>query len=509
MIGALTRRPWLLLAALAVLAVAAVVVQAPGRAEAHPLGNFTVNRYSRIEIYSDVIRVHYVRDLAEIPTFQEKPDVDLNGDDEIDAVEADIYARSRGELTASNLRLLLDGEPIALSMVAAGAVFPKGEGGLDTTRLSVVLETDAPGGFSRLSFEDTNYSERLGWKEIVVLPIMGLQITGAVPTEDVSKALSDYPDDLLSSPLNLTAVSLEFDASRAVAAPAIDASVLSVAPETTATRSSSGFSSLIDAENLTATVVVLALLAAFAFGAVHALEPGHGKTMVAAYFVGVKGGARQALTLGAIIAVTHSVGVLTIGAITIFGSQWILPERLYPWLTLVSGLMILALGLRLIAARGGITWAHGILHRVLPNHHHHHEHSHELPSGSGPPPWRTIVVLGLADGITPSPSALVVLLAAVSLDRVGLGIGLIVAFSVGLATVLAMVSLVLIYARQGADWLSRNIPMTGGLATRFTGAMSGEGFIVRVAPVAGACALVIVGVFLTARALSQHGFSVL
>ena len=119
------------------------------------------------------------------------------------------------------------------------------------------------------------------------------------------------------------------------------------------------------------------------------------------------------------------------------------------------------------------------------------------------------MVLGLADGITPSPSALVVLLAAVSLDRVGLGIGLIVAFSVGLAAVLATVSLVLVYARQGADWLSRKVPMTGGLATRFSGAMSGEGVIVRVAPLAGACALVVVGVFLTARALSEPGLSIL
>jgi ABC-type nickel/cobalt efflux system permease component RcnA len=276
--------------------------------------------------------------------------------------------------------------------------------------------------------------------------------------------------------------------------------------QATAARSAGGFASLIAADDLTLGVVLLALGAAFLFGAVHALEPGHGKTLVAAYFVGVKGTARQALTLGLIVAVTHTVGVLAIGLVAIFGSQYILPERLYPWLTLIAAVMVLGLGLRLIAARGGGRILHALSHRLpFGNHHHHHEAS---APDSGVPPWRSLIALGLADGLTPSPSALVVLLAAVSLDRVGLGIGLIMAFSAGLATVLAVVSLVLLYARQVMDGISRRfngvrLPVLGPVGAQ----LSADGAVMRVLPLGGAMALVGVGLVLLVRALEQPGLS--
>jgi ABC-type nickel/cobalt efflux system permease component RcnA len=333
----------------------------------------------------------------------------------------------------------------------------------------------------------------------------GASLTGDYPTQDVSSALTEYPGDLLSSPLDTRSVTLTFDAGSAPMAPSLpEAAVAVSAPQ----RSGAGFASLINTDDLTIGAVLLALLAAFAFGAVHAVEPGHGKTLVAAYFVGVKGTVRQALGLGLIVAVTHTVGVLVIGTIAIFGSHWILPERLYPWLSLASGLMVMALGLRLIVSRGGGRILHRLSHLPLFGHRHDHYRQHKTPRADGVPPWRTLIGIGLADGLTPSPSALVVLLAAVSLHRIGLGIALIVAFSVGLAVVLAGISLGLLVFKQTMDAVSRrasslNLPFVGPVA----GAFSAEGAAMQALPLTGAVVLLVAGVALTVRALGAPGMS--
>ena len=275
-------------------------------------------------------------------------------------------------------------------------------------------------------------------------------------------------------------------------------------------RSSAGFASLIDSDELTLPVILLSLALALGFGAIHALEPGHGKTFVAAYFVGVRGTVRQALGLGAIVAVTHTIGVLAIGMIVLFGSQYILPERLYPWLSLASGLMVLALGIRLIAARAGgwraVRRFASVLRPTQHEHGHPHSHSHEAPEDA--PPWKSLLALGLADGLTPSPSALVVLLAAVSLDRIGLGLLLIIAFSVGLAAVLTLVSLALLYSRRAIEWLGRRRQAAAGMRPGgwIGAATSAAG---RLVPVGGAVGLLAIGLVLTVRALMQPGLPIL
>ena len=218
---------------------------------------------------------------------------------------------------------------------------------------------------------------------------------------------------------------------------------------------------------------------------------------------------RQALALGLIVAATHTIGVLAIGLVAIFGSQWILPEKLYPWLSLASGLMVLALGLRLILARGGGRLLHKLSHLPLFGHHHHYSHDHSpAASSSDIPPWKTLIGVGLADGLTPSPSALVVLLAAVSLHRIGLGIALIVAFSIGLAVVLAGISLGLLFFKQAIDAMTRRAEsLRLPLAQRVVRSFSGDGMAMQALPLTGAVALVIVGILLTLRALGQPGMS--
>jgi nickel/cobalt transporter (NicO) family protein len=501
MIAAMRSRPMLLAGAIALVLAAAFFALQPGRALAHPLGNFTVNRYSRIELYSDVVRVQYVIDMAEIPTFQEVATIDADGDGNVSDAEAATYASVKAEELSQNLTLTLGGQSRSLNVTEAHASLPEGQGGLNTLRLVATLETEAPAGATQLSYEDGNFEGQIGWKEIVVLPTTGATTTGDVPTKDVSDALTSYPGDLTSSPLDVTSVAFSFDATNAPRAPASSGVVIEVKA---VERSGSAFASLINADDLTLKVILLALLAAFAFGALHAVEPGHGKTMVAAYFVGVKGTARQALSLGMIVAVTHTIGVFVIGLIAIFGSEFILPEKLYPWLSLASGLMVVALGVRLLLQRSGGHLMHKLWHALPFAHDHHHEHEHRAANAEGVPPWKTLIAVGLADGLTPSPSALVVLLAAVSLHRIALGIGLIVAFSVGLATVLAGISLGLLVFRGVMDGLSRRITASRvPILSRMASGMSAEGAIVRAFPTVGAVALVSVGVLLTLSALGQ------
>ena len=351
MTAVLTRRPVLLAIVVSLAAIAALSVFGGSQsADAHPLGNFTVNRYSRLELYSDAVRVHYVLDMAEIPAFQEIGAIDTDGNDEFSEAENAAYIDAKLPELLSNITLTADGDPATLTPIASEIAYPVGQAGLDTLRLSAVFEAQLTSPLASIEYRDDNYADRVGWKEIVIAPADGTVLGDSTAvTEDVSQGLTSYPDDLLSSPLDVTSAVFTFDASAAAPAPA--RAELAAAPETAVSRAGGGFAGLIDARNLTFTVVLLAIVAAFGFGALHALEPGHGKTLVAAYFVGVKGSARQAVGLGAVIAGTHTVGVLIIGGITLFLSQYILPEHLYPWLSLASGLMILVLGIRLFVTR--------------------------------------------------------------------------------------------------------------------------------------------------------------
>ena len=192
-------------------------------------------------------------------------------------------------------------------------------------------------------------------------------------------------------------------------------------------------------------VLLFLLLAAFGWGALHALSPGHGKAMVAAYLVGTRGTARHALALGATVTVTHTIGVFALGVVTLALSQYILPEDLYPWLTVASGLMVVIVGAgvlrsRMRARRGASARARA---RARARHSHEHAHSHDARRPHAFPhpddlSWKGILGMGASAGLIPCPSALVVLLGAISQHQVGLGLLLITAFSIGLAATLSV-----------------------------------------------------------------------
>ena len=196
---------------------------------------------------------------------------------------------------------------------------------------------------------------------------------------------------------------------------------------------------------------LLALLLAAFWGAAHALTPGHGKAIVAGYLVGSRGRPRHAVFLGLIVTVTHTVGVFALGLVTLLLSQFIVPERLYPWLTVFSGLLVIAVGASVLRSR--------LRHRPAPGHAHHHDHHHHHDELGA----RGLLGVGVAAGLLPCPSALVVLLSAIALHRIALGLALIFAFSVGLAATITSIGLVAVLAQRAFRRLRLDGPLVGAL----------------------------------------------
>jgi nickel/cobalt exporter len=444
------KRLLLLLAGLAALAVCA-------SASAHPLGNFTINRFSRVEVSGHRLYVRYVLDMAEIPTFQAR---------QAGGIDARVYARR----IAAGARLTVDGRPTRLLPIARALAFPKGAGGLHTTRLEVILRGPRIRKASHIAYHDTNYVARIGWKEIVV----------GADTASRSHELRAYPKDLLRSPLDVSVISATVrPTSGADTPPPLTRGPALAAPDRVADH---GFAALISRHDLSVGFVLLSLFVAFFWGAAHALSPGHGKSIVAAYLVGSRGTPRHAVLLGLTVTVTHTIGVFALGLITLSLSQFIVPDQLYPWLNLVSALLIVVVGLSVLRWRVR-EWRHSRAHAHGRQHHHdHHHHDHEHDPALG---IRRLLGVGISGGIIPCPTALVVLLAAISLHRVGYGLVLILAFSLGLAAAMTGIGMIAVTAKR----LFRRASFEGGL--------------IRLLPAVSALVVLGLGLAMTVRALPR------
>ena len=462
-----------------------MVLAASQTAPAHPLGNFSVNRCSRIEVTSDRVRVRYVLDMAEIPAFQEMAAIDLDGDGRVDDVERPRYLGQRTPALLRNLHLSLNGAPAALTVVSQGLSFPPGQAGLATLRLVCDFEalTVGGGGVREGNYRDDNSPGRLGWKEVVVRAGEGVSLRwSTAPDRDRTDELRAYPQDALAG-------SPERREARFAFAPASGAGAgAQGAAQGVSPRAGDRFAALVSGDERGLPVVLFSLLIAFGLGALHALSPGHGKTVVGAYLVGARGTARDALFLGLTVTATHTSGVFALGLVTLYASRYILPERLYPWLSLASGLIVAGIGLTLFVRRlrGARPHTHG--DGEVHDHPHDHAHSHIAP-GADPVTWRGLLALGVSGGLLPCPSALVVLLSAIAFRRVGFGMLLIVAFSAGLAAALTGVGLLFVRAR--------------GVLERFRtdGALAGA------LPALSACVVTGAGAVIAAQALTQVGVS--
>lgn len=386
---------------LVVVLVAAIALLAPVAAQAHPLGNFTINRFARVEVSGHRLYVRYVLDMAEIPTFQARET----------GVDPAAYARN----LARGLHVTVGGRRVTLVPVAHALAFPMGVGGLHTMRLEAIFRGPAVSGTETVAVTDTNYADRIGWKEILV----------GASTHSISDELRAYPKSLLQSPLDVTTASATI-APTHDPVPGLTRGAALEAPDRVA---DSGFTHLITTGHLSVLVILASLAAALFWGAAHALSPGHGKTIVTAYLIGKRGTPKDAALLGAIVTITHTIGVFALGLVTLGLSQWIVPDRLYPWIDVVAGAMVIVIGFSVLTAR------------VRHAHHHHHDHDHEHSH-------RSLVAIGVSGGLLPCPSALVVLLAAISLHRLAFGLVLIVAFSLGLALSITGIGLGAVLAKK-------------------------------------------------------------
>ena len=458
--------------ALLVLAVAAAVL-AP-TAAAHPLGNFTTNHYSRVVVSGDRVYALYVLDLAEIPTFQQRARVERLG--------RATYARALVTTVRRGLALRVDGRPVALKPTRHALGFPPGAAGLRTTRLEAVFASARVGaGQKELTYRDRTFPGRIGWKEVVIAPSSGARLVSAtVPQRSATDELRAYPKDLLSSPLDVTSARARFvPAAGNGAEPSVSSPRALDSPVSVRVRSHGGFEGLIAKERLSTGFILLALLLAFFWGAVHALSPGHGKAIVAAYLVGSRGTPRHALLLGATVTVTHTIGVFALGLVTLALSEFLFPEQLYPWLNLASALLVVGVGLAVLRARLRRRRAHTHGHGHAHGHahgHHHHEDDLSL---------RSLLGVGISGGLIPCPTALVVLLAAISLHRVGYGLVLIVAFSLGLAAAMSGIGLIAVSAK------------------RLTARLRLDGRVVRALPAVSAIVVLVLGLLMTVRALPK------
>ena len=526
-------------------------------ASAHPMGNFSVNHYSKITLEGDRIRVEYFIDLAEIPTYQELQQANISTTPiEANSKAVINYIAARGAELGHGLILDVDGERTPLQLISSGVIFPPGAGGLPTMKMGFVYEAayaTPPGNTDRqhlsLHYSDNNYPGQTGWKEIVAVASAGSLLGSSAPAIDRSGELSNYPTDLLTSPpqdleasvvaalpspVSVTAARSDSASERPLrraTAPVADTSPLvshvkrkvdvalapaipasTATPDETAQPANVGsaavnlqanrqltprsrFTELIATQHLSAWFLFTAAMIAIGLGGLHALEPGHGKTIVAAYLVGSRGTARHAVLLGMIVTVSHTAGVFALGAITLYASRYIVPERLYPWLGALSGITIAGLGCWMLLRRlSGAATDHS--HVTGASHGHwmfwkpreEGERASNLRSGMAlalPVSLAQLFTLGITGGIIPCPAALIVLLSAFALHRIGLGFFLIVAFSIGLAAVLMGFGMVMVYARRFMTHLQVDGPLTR-----------------RWLPAASSAIITVLGLILTVQALS-------
>ena len=518
----------------ALLLAIALLALAPAVALAHPLGNFTINHFAAIRVGTDRISLDVVIDRAEIPTFQERQALDTDGDGALSATELETARQAACGTLAGDLRLLVGGAPVSMTAGAAGLSFPAGAGGLPTMRL--VCEYRAPlasalAAGTAVAFEDRSFAERIGWREIVIAGDgVAVAPTAAQSLEGVSARLTVYPTNLLAQPLDerATTVTVSPGGAALPAWAAPDAQPLVGSNPVGGTTQSliaavpggigTELASIIDARDLSPAVILGSLLVAIALGAIHAISPGHGKTIMAAYLVGTRGTARHAVGLGLTVTVSHTLGVMALAAVTLLAANVLPPERLYPVLGVASGGLVIAIGgslllsrLRAVRASRRAAAVHALAHAEGHEHEHQlvHEHEHDQADGlagaegvhshggrahSHLPPagtslsWRSLFTLGLAGGLVPSASALILLLGSIAAGRVAYGIVLVVGFGIGMAVVLGGVGLALVRASRLVERLPR-----GRTLGRLGGAVQ-----------LGTAGLVMVlGVFLTSQALTQ------
>jgi nickel/cobalt exporter len=463
---------------------------------AHPMGNFSVNHYAKLQLEPDGAEILFVLDLAEIPTFELLQKWGLTATSPKSELQVKAVAEAREWV--KQLSVKSDGKPVAARFLSSEMVMADGAGNLPVMRVSTRLKVAAAPG--KLEYSDGTYPERTaGWKEVVVVAKNGAGIkTSTAGPKDISQGLTAYPQDATVAPpqdLNasvvwvaapvanpvITETNHPEPAAPPVAVPVPTAPTVAEPNSMGQVRRNDFLSKALKGGEIGWGLGFACIAVAFWFGALHAMEPGHGKTMVAAYLVGAKGTMKHAVFLGGMVTFTHTISVFFLGLVTLFLSQYIMPDKISKVLGVVSGLTILYLGGMLLYKRSRGLTGHDDGHH---HHHHHdefaddgdmafpahshdhdhdHDHSHSHSHGGlthrhdghthshlpeGDVTFKSLVALGASGGLVPCPSALVLLLSAISIGRTGFGLLLLLSFSLGLALVLMAMGLLVVYAKN-------------------------------------------------------------
>lgn len=428
-------------------------------ASAHPLGNFSVNQYSRIEVEKSQIKIRQILDVAEIPAFQLSSEIDSDKNGIMSQNELNVYVEKITPEYQKNLNLTVNNQSLKVYTESKNILLREGAGNLPTLRIEWNISGNLtnPAEVNQVNFENKNFADRIGWNEIVVNRTNDINIFDSTAFgSGVTDELKVYPQDSLNAPLAERTARFSFSTK---AIPTNAKLLQNRDGQTSTPVQKDKLTELISVPEITPAIALFGLLLAFGLGAMHAMSPGHGKTVVGAYLVGSRGTLKHAIFLGLTVTITHTLGVFALGIITLFASNYILPEKLMPVLSFVSGLLVLYIGLTMFKSRlfSVLGWENGGHHDHHEEHlHDHHSHSHEAfththdgHTHSHLPPdeisWKNLLALGISGGLLPCPSALVLMLSAINLGRIGYGLILTTAFSFGLAATLTAVGLIFLY----------------------------------------------------------------
>ncbi|TGA98787.1 nickel transporter [Streptomyces sp. MZ04] len=415
-----------------------------GQAAAHPLGNFTVNRYDGIVVAPGRVTIDHVEDLAEIPATQAMPRIKETG--------MAAWAEERCGKAARGSRLRAGGETVPLRVARAGATARDGQAGLRTLRVRCELGAPLPRDTGlTLRFEAAGQPGP-GWREITAQGDRMTVRDADVPETSVSRRLTRYPQRLLSSPPRDESAALRITPG----GPALGAQPDPEAPATTplprgADRWTQALTGLVARHDLSFGFAVLALGIALSLGSLHAIAPGHGKTLMAAS-AAARGHAslRDVLPLAASVTVTHTLGVAALGLLVAGGSA--AAPSVIAWLGIASGVLVTGAGALLLRR----AW------RRRRHHGHSHQHGHGHQHHEAPPRIRGALFLGFAGGLVPSPSAVVVLVGASALGEAWFGLLLVLAYGTGLAVTLTAAGFLVVRVGsaagkrlRGPRWLHR------------------------------------------------------
>jgi nickel/cobalt transporter (NicO) family protein len=470
----------------------------------HPVGNETINQSVNLRIQPEQIQIDYVLDVAELPAFSLCEQQFGSAGCHPDPSQAERMAREECDYDAGLMRLALPaGRRPTVRVAGSEVVFLDGSGGLSTFRLTCAFVADLEiSAETELTFSNDAYFDTIGIREVTAVGDGTTLVRSSVGSRSPTHRLTAFPMEVLRNPPDVR----EADLVVRPGGPRLGGSAAPGGNGDTATSSGSDreapvgsspwsidklsrtFTGFVTHRDLTVAFVIAALLASVGLGAAHAVAPGHGKTMMAAYLVAERGSGRLAVLVGLTVTATHTAGVLILGVV-LSATAALAPSRVYPWLGIASGLLVVAVGVGLVRRAWPV---HGRAHGDE-GHEHTHGHGnepghkfwldHEHPRRPGPR-LRSVVGMGIAGGLAPSPSAVVVLLGGIAIGRPWFGVLLVVAYGLGMAVILAGIGFALVRLRDTAARRGRSLRVPG---------------IARALPRLTSIAVVVVGVVLLAR----------